>query len=226
MDFLRSCYTTTAHFKAGDPRVSTLNWYFCKEGAEQFTVHHAFGSLNWSRGSPASNTVGEIIGAPRPYSRGANPGLQGTNFCGNESDYLGIEAFLTTPRPSGQGNLPLCCEGVLPINCQIWVPNHNNQLDSAVMLTPGYTLVNINHTVNSNYYRIHGPIGFDLIDYATAGRCQGVLFAGNVVADSNGDQYQCEFISGAADGSTAIWQTPNVPGEIPVTQIQINHSLV
>lgn len=226
MDVLRSCYSTTMRFQAGNDRLSPVNWYHCPAGAQQFMAHHSFASLNWSGGSPAGNSVGEVIGAARPYSKGVNPGTLGTNYCGSLSDYLGIADFLTTPRPTYPDGIPSCCNAPTPVTCQRWVPGHNNNLDSAEMLTSGYTLVNINHTLNSNYYRISGPIGFDFIDYATAATCGGLLYKGNCVADSDGDQYQCTFISGAADGSTAVWQTPNIPGTIPVTQIRVNHSLV
>lgn len=209
---------------AGNDRLSPVNWYFCPVGAQIFTAHNSFASLNWSHGSPAGNSVGEVIGSPRPYSKGVNPGTVGTNFCGAVGDYLGIGEFLSAPRPTYPSGVPSCCNPVVIVNCQWWKPNHDNSYDTAEVLTPGYTIRKIADPENENYYRLSGPIGFDFIEYATAGTCLDREYATAAVADSNGDQFYCTFISGTEDGTEAIWQTPNIPGEIPVVQIKVMHN--
>lgn len=111
MDYLRSCYSTTARFKAGDPHTSVIKWYWAPDGADKFPDRHSFGSLNWSDGSGAGNVVGEVVGAPRLWSNGAAPdGVLGANFCGTVAEFQnGIDDFLPAPRPQWDNGLPTCC---------------------------------------------------------------------------------------------------------------------
>jgi hypothetical protein len=111
MDFIRTAYSTTVHFKDLDPRVSTITWYKAPTGALAFPDHHYFGSLNYTDRNSGTNPVGEIVGALRPWSNGATPaGILGTNFCGAAADYLGITAFRSTPMPLNSFGQPTCCD--------------------------------------------------------------------------------------------------------------------
>lgn len=71
MDFLRSCYSASmALDQAGN--VYPVDWYFVPSSTPLFGPEHPV-SLNWARPEYGDQTIGEVPGAARPYSKGARP---------------------------------------------------------------------------------------------------------------------------------------------------------
>lgn len=117
MDYLRSCYSTQAVFTAdGTSLVDTIDWRFVSATSPVvFPNRHVFSSLGWTRnrfGWPAA-TLGEVPGAPRPYSKGADlHPLPGSHHCGPDSWYVdGVPTPLSEVRLDKNGELA-CCSGL------------------------------------------------------------------------------------------------------------------
>jgi hypothetical protein len=74
MDVLRSCYSTKMRFTNGGPEYD-VQWYFCPPGAKVFSGRHSYASLNYQTGRwPTSDTsIGEVVGALRPWRNGSLP---------------------------------------------------------------------------------------------------------------------------------------------------------
>lgn len=83
MDFLRSAYSTSIY--SFDPATglnvpTTITWFRAPAGAAPIPIRHQYASYNWTKGISYPEEVGEIIGAPRPWSGGATPpGIVGSN---------------------------------------------------------------------------------------------------------------------------------------------------
>ena len=111
MDYLRSCYTTKMRFTAGGTPVGVV-WYFAPTGAKVFASRHQFASLNYSKGLfPTSDTsIGEVVGATRPWSNGANPAYyDGQRFGGIAGNF--------TSGCSGTADLPWSGSPAMPTAC-------------------------------------------------------------------------------------------------------------
>jgi hypothetical protein len=108
--FLRSCYTTKARLVHGSGRQSTVRWYFAPSGASYFTKRHCMEPLAWSGGSGAGNTQGEVIGAPRPYNKGATPTCAvGSTVWGEDSWFNDGVPSLSGPWIANECGLPVSC---------------------------------------------------------------------------------------------------------------------
>lgn len=109
MDFLRSCYRTQCRFFAGFPAVTSVQWYFCPRGALPFPSRHRFGSLNWGSHPDQDASLGEVLGALRPWVDGRAPqGRAGRAFCGPASSYAN-GAVLGAVLAKDFLGVPLCC---------------------------------------------------------------------------------------------------------------------
>lgn len=74
VDYLRSCYSTTAKLIEGSDHESPIVWYWADPAAGEVQNHHAFGSLNWWQNNSFVQTgPGEVPGAPRPWRDGTIP---------------------------------------------------------------------------------------------------------------------------------------------------------
>lgn len=173
MDLLRSCYSTEARFFEDTPtELSPITWYWCPVGALDFPEPHRFGSLNWTNGSKEINSVGEVIGAPRPYSKGAIADLTlGNDYDGDLSWFQRGEP-ITGPglirRPSG-----------IPENCAINEPNacigatNYATYPHCLISAPGYGPVSINQfPIGNESYQQN--VGGYLWDFACSGPGPGV----------------------------------------------------
>lgn len=131
MDYLRSCYSTKAVFVAGGHE-STIRWYWAPDDAKLFLEHTRFGSLNWSKGSSATNQIGEVIGRPRPYSKGETPACAtGSSVWGDPRWFRdGAPDYLEEPHGVNDCGLPQAC----PVLCQPWF---DASVDDRALTTPG-----------------------------------------------------------------------------------------
>lgn len=88
----------------------TATWFKAPHGAHRFTRRHSYGSYNWQKPIPYPDQVGEVIGAPRPWSNGKTPpGLLGANHCGTDDQWVGKLTRLTVPIPDNVYSQPSCC---------------------------------------------------------------------------------------------------------------------
>lgn len=133
MDYLRSAYSTTCHafdVVTGLPEPFTIRWYRAPAGAQVLPVRHQYGSYNWEDRLPYAEAVGEEIGQPRPYDKGATPpGVLGVDYCGTE--WTGMLDRLPVPRQSNKWDQPICCSD--PTYCAPAFPLFNCR----VQLQPG-----------------------------------------------------------------------------------------
>jgi len=90
MDLIRSAYRTKMRFYPDRPDIQTpVRWYFTLPGAKPFPGFTVFGSFNWMESKNAWPLLGEVIGAPRPWSNGQAPGGQtGTSFVGTLDNFV------------------------------------------------------------------------------------------------------------------------------------------
>jgi hypothetical protein len=110
MDFLRSCYSTSCQFTEDPSIVATLKWYWADPGATVFPGISAFGSLNWTDRKVGYVGPGEILGSPRPYSKGAIVGRPGGIH------YDGTASWFEHGQPPGSPGLIRSASGI-PLDC-------------------------------------------------------------------------------------------------------------
>lgn len=112
MDFLRSGYSTSMYSFAPDGSMIpfTARWYRAPAGAVELGERHQYASANYHQGVDYPEQVGEILGAPRPWSNGRTPpSLAADNHCGGAAEWVGQLTRLTVPLPSHPDGQPLCC---------------------------------------------------------------------------------------------------------------------
>lgn len=111
MDYLRSAYSTTIHAwdrATGEHVPAQITWFRAPSGALPLPVQHQYGSLNWSNRIAYPESVGEIIGDPRPYDKGATPnGLSGSQYCGTH--WTGTLFRSSGPFDLTKWDQPSCC---------------------------------------------------------------------------------------------------------------------
>lgn len=118
VDMLRSCYSTKARYYEGDPTEDDLIWYFTDPDAPFLPVPSVINSLNWvdRRGLVDTGHAGEVVGAPRLYSKGQrNVAYSFAAYCGTSSDWLG-HGLRPSDVPMTAFGIPSCCGGeTLPV---------------------------------------------------------------------------------------------------------------
>lgn len=185
--YLRSCYTTKARMLRGSDRESTIRWYFAPEGAEHFTDRQSFEPLSWSGGSPAGNQIGEVIGAPRPWSNGATPDCAtGASFWAGNADWFrfGVPELLPEPKELNECGLPVACPAAAL--CQSYVANFEGATASAEWTEAGTWTV-VNWTVDIIVFQLGESID-DFLAFVNDGStaCHGFprmgFFVGNLAA--------------------------------------------
>jgi hypothetical protein len=100
VDLLRSCYSTDVRFSRTDPTPTRVVWYFVPDDRPFLPFASKFASRNWDDAAtdyPAGKTnppdgdlttLGEIIGAPRPWRDGSDPiHYPGTHPLGTPEQY-------------------------------------------------------------------------------------------------------------------------------------------
>lgn len=154
--FLRSCYTTKARLLHGSDRQSTVKWYFAPTGAKYFEGMNCMQPLSWSGGSPAGNTQGEVIGAPRPYSKGVTPTCaQGTTYWGQKKWFNDGVPSLSGPWVPNACGLPSACPGP---SCQPWyTTSHGFPLRAMHSASPSLTWLRMNVNANFTYWTTSSP---------------------------------------------------------------------
>lgn len=118
MDMLRSCYITQMRFLTDDPTPHWVTWFFADKNAKPFPYQHRFGSLNWASEKAGGNEIGEVPGASRGWSNGANVlRKRGRKFCGKRdyfADGAPHDAFDLCTDVEGNTD---CCETELGSRC-------------------------------------------------------------------------------------------------------------
>lgn len=110
MDLVRSCYTTKMRFFTDNDLGIPVKWFFAEPDAKVFPAHHLFGSGNWASDKFGWNGPGEVLGAPRKWSNGANPGgLVGDHFCGPLTGFTEGTKFPGIPLHADLDGICLCC---------------------------------------------------------------------------------------------------------------------
>lgn len=123
-----------------------------------FPGRSAFRSLNWSNGSNAGNVVGEVIGAPRPWSNGATPEcVAGNMWWGNYDEFTrGVDHLLEEPWSPNACGLPEQCP--VTVACQPW---YYTDYGLRVVHTLGYTDTWTVVNTFPDIFQATGPMGDD-----------------------------------------------------------------
>ncbi len=89
VDLVRSCYRTKMSFFPSRPDLlTTVQWYFCRPGALPLPFPTRFNSSNWTEQKQYWPGTGEVLGQPRPWSRGQPPASYlGNQFAGTEEQF-------------------------------------------------------------------------------------------------------------------------------------------
>jgi hypothetical protein len=215
MDLLRSCYTITMQFdQAGTIKVP-VTWYFCADGASVFPGEHLYGSSNWQPdGQSDFPGPGEVWQTNPPYSKGANPGLPGSDGpCGKLSWWReGVPAG-TPPLPVDAQGLPLCCP---TRSCVPWFP----MLASYTLTTTEFpwSTTSVNYDPPDLLSFIYFP-GFAVgnVVFTPAGACGGLQAVTCFVNLLDFGYGADDFTLGFYDSSTytSVWLPP-IGGNYPV----------
>jgi hypothetical protein len=116
VEYLRSCYSTKARFYAGDSTQDDIEWYFVEDDTPFIPNPFAVTSLNWAKGDWTDDGgVGEVVGAPRPWSSGARMiNADASAYCGSAEDWQGLGTRPTDPVQLDMFGQPSCCGGPSP----------------------------------------------------------------------------------------------------------------
>ena len=110
---LRAGYTTTARLLDGSGQEVTIRWYEVPDTAPTLGLPSKVMSLNWHARPWQVRGIGEVFGAPRPFSRWRPPGgAPAGHVCGDPQWYLtGVPVDPERPAVEyGPDGLPLCCQ--------------------------------------------------------------------------------------------------------------------
>jgi hypothetical protein len=111
VDLLRSCYRTKMRFFSDSDIETEVVWYFTEPGAQVLPFYTRFASGNWATERVEWPGVGEVLFAPRPYSKGENPGRYfGERYCGSPQHFAAGQPLPPArPVPVTRSGEPLCC---------------------------------------------------------------------------------------------------------------------
>ena len=104
---LRSCYSTDIRFYRDSDITNRVTWYFTDR--TDWLPYTLFASGNWARERIIWPGQGEVLGAPRPWSNGANPGNvdMGSPGCGSADQWGGLIDYAdsqTSACPCNEGH--------------------------------------------------------------------------------------------------------------------------
>jgi len=218
--FLRSCYSTKARMLHASNRQSTISWYFAPTGAKYFQKRNCFEPLSWSGGSPAGNTQGEVIGAPRPYSKGVTPTCaQGTTVWGEDSWFNDGVPSLTGPWVANECGLPSACPGP---PCQPWFMANEAHRQVSTPSDPYYQWFATTNTATTMIFQSDLHPGWSAQSGAVDVACSGNPFRASCALVHLGVVYACTLISYNPATYTGTWQIPAGcpwPGTGPISLV-------
>ena len=114
VDFIRAPYRTLARLYPDDPEPFEIEWRVADDNAPLLGMPSAVNNLMFARDhdDTLATAVGEVYGAPRPFTRwAAFPLATGGHVCGTPDDFAGLGTYRpdlppVQYRPDG---LPRCC---------------------------------------------------------------------------------------------------------------------